>query len=81
MVMEFRLAGGTVAEARFQTFGCGPAIAAGSMLTEMITGRTVAESLAVTKDELIEALGGLPANKTWCAGLAIRALHDGLNQR
>ena len=72
---------GTVAEVRYQTFGCGPAIAAGSMLTEMITGRTIAESLALTKRELIEAIGGLPANKTWCAGLAIEALHDGLNDR
>ena len=67
-----------VAEAKYHTYGCGPTIAAGSMLTEMIEGRTVAECRELTVEKLIEALDGVPPDKLHCPGLAIAALRDAL---
>jgi len=52
MVMHFRLRDGVVAEVRYQTFGCVPAIAAGSALTEMIAGRTIDDCLALTEQDV-----------------------------
>jgi len=78
MVMHFRIADGVVTEVKYQTFGCGPAIAAGSMLTQLVKGRSVEACLALTEQELAEALGGLPSEKTWCADLAIRAMCNAL---
>lgn len=78
MVMHFRLRGGLVEKVRYQTFGCVPAIAAGSALTEMIAGRAVGECLALTDRDVDEALGGLPPERAYCAGLAIAAMRDGL---
>jgi hypothetical protein len=60
LIVHLRLDGPTVAAARFQTFGCGASIAAGSMLTEMVARRTVAQCLALTADDLADALGGFP---------------------
>jgi len=80
MDLYLRIKDGVVQEAKFQTFGCGPAIAAGSMLTEMITNRTIAECLELSQHRLIEALGGLPSDKTWCADLAIGALRNALSK-
>ena len=79
MIMHFRLDGGVVKEVRFKTFGCGPAIAAGSLLSEMITNRNIAECLAVTEQQLIDALA-LPADKTWCAKLALTTVHSALTK-
>jgi NifU-like protein involved in Fe-S cluster formation len=80
MVMHFRVAHGIVTEVKYQTFGCGPAIAAGSMLTEMITGRSIEKCMALTGGQLSDALGGLPPEKTWCAGLAVEAMRDALSK-
>ena len=78
MVMHFRLRDGVVAEVRYQTFGCVPAIAAGSALTEMIAGRRIDECLALGEKDVDEALGGLPPERAYCAGLAISAMRDAL---
>ena len=51
------------------------------MLTELITGRTVAECRELTVEKLIEALDGVPPDKLHCPGLAIAALRDALNNR
>ena len=75
--MHFRVADRVVAEVKYQTFGCGPAIAAASMLTEMITNQEIEECLAITKQQLAEALV-LPADKLWCAGLAIDTMRNAL---
>ena len=64
--------------AKFQTVGCGPTIACGSMLTELITGRTVAECGEITTDTLITALDGVPPDKLHSPALAITALRDAL---
>lgn len=66
---------GRVVEARFQTYGCGPSIAASSLATELVRGRPVAALAAVTADEIEAALGGLPADRRHAATLAAQALH------
>jgi len=78
MVMHLRCDDGTVVEAKYETFGCGPAIAAGSMLTEMIAGCSIEECLTVSQQQLIDALGGLPPEKRYCASLAINTMHNAL---
>jgi NifU-like protein involved in Fe-S cluster formation len=78
MAIFLRLDGETVAAARFQTYGCGVTIAAGSMLTEMITGRSVGECRGLTAAHLSEALGGFPPDKQHCPVLAVAALRDAL---
>ncbi len=65
--------------ARFQTFGCGPAIAACSLLTEWLQGKGVEEARALSPEMLVEMLGGLPEDKHFCAGLAVTALQDALS--
>ena len=65
----------TITEVKFKTFGCAAAIASSSMLTEMATGRSLAEAAAISDEAVAEALGGLPAAKMHCSNLAADALH------
>ena len=59
-----------VADATFWTDGCGTSIACGSMATEMVKGRNVAEALAINQSKILKALGGLPEDSVHCALLA-----------
>ena len=70
-----------IAAAKYHTHGCGPTIAAGSMLTELIVGRTIAECRGLTTEDLVAALDGVPPDKLHCPALAIAALRDALGQR
>ena len=67
-----------VTDAKFQTFGCGAAIAVSSMVTEMVKGMTLDEALKITKASLAEALDGLPPQKMHCSNLGADALHKAI---
>ena len=70
MKMYLKINGNVIEDVKFETFGCGSAIASSSMATEMIKGKTVDEALAVTNRQVVDALGGLPAHKLHCSVLA-----------
>ena len=61
MKMYLKIKDDRIEDAKFETFGCGSAIASSSMATELIKGKTVDEALAVTNKQVVDALGGLPA--------------------
>ena len=69
---------GRVRAARFQTFGCAAAIAAGSRLTEMVTGLTLDELRGIRRQDVVDALGGLPPMKVHCSVLAEDAIRAAL---
>jgi len=61
--------------ARFLAYGCPPTLVCGSVLTELIIGKTIAEALNLTRSDLLNAVGGLPSRKHHAAALAIEALN------
>lgn len=67
-----------IQDAKFETFGCGSAIASSSMATELIKGKPVSEALALTNQAVVEALDGLPAHKIHCSVLAEEAIKKAL---
>lgn len=67
-----------IADIKFRTFGCGAAIASGSMASEMIKGKTLTEAEALTDEDVAKALGGLPEKKMHCSNLAASTLHKAI---
>ena len=78
MKMYLKIDGGIISDVKFETFGCGSAIASSSMATEMIKGQPVSEALKLTNRAVAEALDGLPSYKMHCSVLAEEAIKKAL---
>ena len=78
MKMYLKIKDDIVEDVKFETFGCGSAIASSSMATEMIKGKPLSEVRALTNKAVTEALDGLPAHKIHCSVLAEEAIHSAL---
>lgn len=78
MKMYLKIRDNVIQDVKFETFGCGSAIASSSMATEMIKGKTVDEALAVTNRQVVDALGGLPAHKLHCSVLAEESIKSAI---
>ena len=74
MKIYLKIEDGIVSDVKFETFGCGSAIASSSMATELIKGKPLSEVLKLTNKAVTEALDGLPAHKLHCSVLAEEAI-------
>ncbi|MBR5619086.1 MAG: Fe-S cluster assembly scaffold protein NifU [Clostridia bacterium] len=74
MKIYLKIGGGVITDVKFETFGCGSAIASSSMATEMIKGKPLADALTLMNKAVTEALDGLPAHKLHCSVLAEEAI-------
>jgi len=84
MKMYLKIEDDIIKDVKFETFGCGSAIASSSMATELIKGKPVSEAMKLTNAAVAEALDGLPAYKMHCSVLAeeaIKAALDNWNSR
>jgi len=75
MTFYIKVNEGRLEDIKFQTFGCGAAIAVSSMISEMAMGKSLEEALELTNKNVAEALDGLPKNKLHCSNLGADALH------
>ena len=78
MRMYIKVEDGVITDCKFNTFGCGSAIATSSMATELIMGKPVEEALKLSNQAVVEALDGLPAHKLHCSVLAEEAIKSAL---
>ena len=74
MRLSLRVREGRIEAAGFLAYGCPPTLVCGSVLTELISGRSIAEAAQLTRSDLLKALGGLPSRKQHAAALAIETL-------
>ena len=78
MSMYIKVKDDTIEEISFKTFGCGAAIATSSMTTELAKGMTLDEAMELSRQDVAEALDGLPPVKMHCSNLAADALHEAI---
>ena len=78
MKIYLKIENDILVDVKFETFGCGSAIASSSMATEMIIGKPVRDALELTNKAVVEALDGLPAHKVHCSVLAEEAIKQAL---
>ena len=78
MTMYLQIENDIIVDVKFETFGCGSAIASSSMATELIKGKPISEALHLTNKAVAEALDGLPAHKLHCSVLAEEAIKSAL---
>jgi NifU-like protein involved in Fe-S cluster formation len=77
--LSLRMRNGRVEAAGFLAYGCPPTLVCGSILTELIIGKTIEEVGQLTRKDLLDALGGLPSRKQHAAALAIETLRSALS--
>lgn len=78
MKIYIKVDDGIITDVKFNTFGCGSAIASSSMATEMIKGKPISQALELTNKAVAEALDGLPAHKLHCSVLAEEAIRSAI---
>jgi len=78
MAIYIKVKDNRISDIKFKTFGCTAAIATSSILTEMAKGKTLDEALKITRDDVANELGGLPAIKLHCSNLAADALREAI---
>ena len=74
-----KVEGDVIKEITFKTYGCAAAIASSSILTEMVKGKTIDEAMKITKQDIVDELGGMPGPKVHCSLLAEDALKAALH--
>ncbi|MFC1683038.1 Fe-S cluster assembly scaffold protein NifU [Candidatus Zixiibacteriota bacterium] len=79
MELYIKVENDIITDAKFKTFGCGAAIATSSMVTDMVTGKTIEEALQISNKAVAEALDGLPPVKMHCSVLAEQALQSAID--
>ncbi len=78
LLLMLRVRDGRIEEARWQSDGCAASIAASSLLSEIVRGKSIAEAESITREAVVEALGGLPLSKLHASVLAADALQHAL---
>ena len=78
MRIYLKIDGDIISDVKFETFGCGSAIASSSMATELVKGNPISQALELTNQAVTEALGGLPTHKIHCSVLAEEAIKAAL---
>lgn len=69
-----------IEDVKFETLGCAAAIAVSSALTDLVKGKTIDQALEITKDKIVDDLGGLPPQKIHCSMLGVEALHKAIEE-
>ncbi|HJZ80327.1 MAG TPA: iron-sulfur cluster assembly scaffold protein [Pyrinomonadaceae bacterium] len=77
--LSLRIRDGRIETARFLAYGCPPTLACGSALAEMIENMSIADAASLTKDRVVEAVGGIPSRKQHAAALAIETLQKAIS--
>jgi nitrogen fixation NifU-like protein len=78
MHMWLKVKDDTISDASFLTDGCGTTIASGSMITELVKGKSIAKARKISQDDVLNALGGLPEESEHCALLATNTLKEAI---
>ena len=79
--LSLRVHDGVIEAVNFLAYGCPPTLVCGSVLTELISGKTVDEAMLLTRTDLVAAVGGLPSRKQHAAALAIETLHSAIENK
>lgn len=78
MTIYIKVKDNSIIDIKFKTYGCTAAIASSSIATELVKGRTLNEAMKLTRDDVANELGGLPAIKMHCSNLAADALREAI---
>ena len=81
MRLSLHIRDGRIEAARFLAYGCPPTLVCGSILTELVVGKSIDEASLLSRKDLVDALGGLPSRKQHAAALAIETLRSAIENR